>query len=284
VTVREALILGRKKLRKVGIPNPSLDAELILSHILAIDRFKLLVDDEIKLTQEQLNNYKDLLQQRCKFIPVAYITGRKEFYGLDFYIKPGVLIPRPETEFVVDEALKAIATNKNPLIADLCCGSGAISVALAFNNKRAKVYASDISDVACEVARINVNLFGLENRVFLLFGDLWSPFKERNIRGFDVVVSNPPYIPEHELNKLPNDVKNEPQVALNGGVDGLDFYRKIVTDVSEFLKPGGTIIFEIGWDQGAKVKALLKDTGFCNVNIVKDYAGFDRVVTGIYCK
>jgi release factor glutamine methyltransferase len=276
--------LGRKKLRKVGIPNPSLDAELILSHILAIDRFKLLVDDEIKLTQEQLNNYKDLLQQRCKFIPVAYITGRKEFYGLDFYIKPGVLIPRPETEFVVDEALKAIATNKNPLIADLCCGSGAISVALAFNNKRAKVYASDISDVACEVARINVNLFGLENRVFLLFGDLWSPFKERNIRGFDVVVSNPPYIPEHELNKLPNDVKNEPQVALNGGVDGLDFYRKIVTDVSEFLKPGGTIIFEIGWDQGAKVKALLKDTGFCNVNIVKDYAGFDRVVTGIYCK
>ncbi|HHX23027.1 MAG: peptide chain release factor N(5)-glutamine methyltransferase [Tepidanaerobacteraceae bacterium] len=284
MTVREALILGRKKLRKVGIPNPSLDAELILSHILAIDRFKLLVDDEIKLTQEQLNNYKDLLQQRCKFIPVAYITGRKEFYGLDFYIKPGVLIPRPETEFVVDEALKAIATNKNPLIADLCCGSGAISVALAFNNKRAKVYASDISDVACEVARINVNLFGLENRVFLLFGDLWSPFKERNIRGFDVVVSNPPYIPEHELNKLPNDVKNEPQVALNGGVDGLDFYRKIVTDVSEFLKPGGTIIFEIGWDQGAKVKALLKDTGFCNVNIVKDYAGFDRVVTGIYCK
>lgn len=281
MTVREALMFGRKRLLEVGIVNPTLDTELILGHVLKTDRLKLLVNDEINLTDHQLLCYENLLAQRCRFIPIAYILGRKEFYGLNFYIKPQVLIPRPETEFVVEETLKAIAPIKNPIMAELCCGSGAISVAVAVNNSKVKVYASDVSNVACEVSRKNIKNHQVEDRVLLFLGDLWSPFKERNIGNFDVVVSNPPYIPTGQLRLLPDDVKSEPQIALNGGNDGLEFYRRIIFKTPKFLRPGGTIIFEIGWNQADDVKDLLRKMRFRNIKVIKDYAGFDRVVSAV---
>ena len=222
------------------------------------------------------------MAQRCQFVPIAYIIGRKEFYGLNFYVKKGVLIPRPETEFVVEEALKAASKISNPLIADLCSGSGAISVAIAVNSPKATVYATEISDIACEVARKNIFAHGVQDRVLLFQGDLWAPIEEREIRGLDIIVSNPPYIPSKDLKNLPNDVKNEPQLALDGGTDGLEFYRRIISRAHEFLKAGGSIILEIGWNQALEVKTLMEKEGFKDIQVVKDYAGFDRVVTGIF--
>jgi release factor glutamine methyltransferase len=281
VTVREALMMGRKKLTEAGAENPVLDSELILGHVLAKDRLKLLTHDEENLTQQQIECYDKLLVQRCQSVPVAYIIGRKEFYGLNFYIKPGVLIPRPETEFVVEEALNVIRPIENPVIADLCFGSGAISVAIAVNHSRAKVYASDLSDIAWEVAKTNIKAHRVEDRVLLFRGDLWSPFECGNIGEFDVVVSNPPYIPTGELFTLPKDVKNEPQIALNGGPDGLEFYRRIVSKAPEFLKPCGRIILEIGWNQADNVKTLLKESEFGDIKVIKDYGSFDRVISGV---
>jgi release factor glutamine methyltransferase len=282
VTVREALMIGRKTLTEAGTANPALDSELILGHVLAKDRLKLLTDDQENLTQQQVECYDNLLALRCQSVPIAYIIGRKEFYGLNFYIKPGVLIPRPETEFVVEETLNVVRSIKNPVIADLCFGSGAISVAIAVNNSGAKVYASDISDIACEVAKTNIKAHRVEDRVLLFSGDLWTPFETRKIRDFDVVVSNPPYIPTGELCTLPKDIKNEPQIALNGGTDGLEFYRRIVSKAPEFLKPGGRVIFEIGWNQAGDVEIILKKTGFRDIKVIKDYAGFDRVISGVF--
>ena len=282
MTVKEALMMGRKRLFEAGVANPALDSELILAYILAKDRTKLLTGDEDNLTQQQLECYHNLLVLRCRSVPIAYITGRKEFYGLNFYIKPGVLIPRPETEFVVEETLNVICPIKKPVIADICSGSGAISVAVAVNNSRAKVFASDISDIACEVATTNIKVHGVKDRVFLFSGDLWSPFEIRNITGFDVIASNPPYIPTYKLSTLPKDVKNEPKIALNGGIDGLKYYKRIVSRAPEFLKPGGRVILEIGWNQACDVKALLKNTGFLDIKIIKDYAGFDRVVSAVF--
>jgi len=281
VIVREALKIGKKKLSDAGVANPDLDSQLILSHVLGMDRVRLFVYDDIKLTEEEIERYDRLLGQRCRFVPVAYIIGRKEFYGLNFYVKEGVLIPRPETEFVVEEALKAACDLSNPVLADLCCGSGAISVAVAVNNKNVKVYAVDISDTACEVARINISAHNVQDRVSLLQGDLWEPLEERKVKGLDIIVSNPPYIPSHELHSLPSDVQNEPKLALDGGTDGLEFYRRIISRAPEFLKAGGKIIFEIGWNQASAVKDILENSGFTQIEVRKDYAGFDRVISGI---
>jgi len=281
VNVRKALSIGQKRLYEAGVANPALDSQLILCHVLGTNRLKLLVYDEIELTKEQQECYDKLLKERCQFVPVAYIIGRKEFYGLNLYVTKGVLVPRPETEFVVEEALKAASKIANPVIADLCCGSGAISVAFAVNNQEAKVYSTEISDVACEVARKNIHVHGVQDRVLLFQGDLWEPLEQRNIRELDIIVSNPPYIPSKELKNLPNDVKKEPQIALDGGFDGLEFYRRIISKAPEYLKPGGRVIFEIGWNQAQDVKYLLEKEGFKEIQVRKDYAGFDRVVTGV---
>lgn len=281
MNVREALNMGQKQLYEAGIANPALDSQLILSHVLGTNRLNLLVYDKVNLTKQQQECYGILLSQRCQFVPIAYIIGRKEFYGLNFYIKTGVLIPRPETEFVVEETLKAAGTISYPVIADLCCGSGAISVAIAVNNNKAKIYAIEISDIACEVARFNINAHDVKDRVSLFKGDLWTPLEERKIRELDIIVSNPPYIPSQELKNLPKDVKNEPRLALDGGSDGLEFYHRIVSRAPEFLKPGGRIIFEIGWNQASDVKSILEKSGFKQIKVRKDYAGFDRIITGV---
>jgi len=281
VNVREALNIGKRRLCEAGVANPNLDSQLILSHVLETDRIKLFVYDKAELTKEQIEHYNKLLEQRCRFVPVAYIIGRKEFYGLNFYVKEGVLIPRPETEFVVEEALRAASTLSNPVIADLCCGSGAISVAIAVNNKDVKIFAVDISETACEVARFNIDAHDVGDQVLLYKGNLWEPLEERKVKGLDIIVSNPPYIPTQELKDLPNDVKREPQLALDGGYDGLEFYRRIISRAPEFLKAGGRVIFEIGWNQASDVKNILKKYGFKQIQVRKDYAGYDRVITGI---
>ena len=278
--VREALTEGTNILAAKEIENPALDSQIILGYVLKKDRLYLLTHDDIMLSSEQADAFNKLLKLRCRHIPIAYIIGEKEFYGIKLHVKPGVLIPRPETEFAVEETLNAILDIKKPKVADICCGSGAISVAIAANNQNVRIYASDISDISCEITRINVNSYNLQDRIFVLKGDLLEPFKENNIRDFDVIVSNPPYIPKSELANLPPDVKNEPESALNGGLDGLMFYRKIAFEAPRFLKPQGKIIFEIGWNQAEAVRKILLANGFTAISVVKDYAGFDRVISG----
>jgi release factor glutamine methyltransferase len=281
VTIKEALLYGRRRLAAAGIQNPVLDSELILAHVLGLNRLQVIVDNKKELTGKQLALYERLLDLRRRHVPVAYITGRKEFYGLEFFVRPGVLIPRPETEFSVEEALQAIKDLRNPRVADLCCGSGAIAVTLAVKSPGLVVYASDISETAVEVTRENAVKHRVEERVFFMRGDLWEPFEKKGIGDLDAVVSNPPYIPSGEIETLPEDVKREPVMALDGGPDGLEIYRRIISKAPAFLKAGGRIIFEIGWNQAAPVKALLEKAGFEVKKVIKDYAGLDRVVSAV---
>lgn len=281
MTIRDALFLGKRHLKKRGIQNPNLDAEVLLSHILCIDRSKLFVLIDERLTQEIEKEYERLLNLRCDFVPVSYITGLREFYGLDFFVEPGVLIPRPETEFVVDKCLEFIENINSPKIADICCGSGAISVAIAVNNRHSEIFASDISDKAEKLTNKNSQYHKVKDRIEFLKGNLFYPFKKYNLNNFDVIVSNPPYIPTEKLTKLPEDVKKEPKIALDGGSDGLDFYHKIINYAPQYLKSYGGIILEIGWDQAIHVKPMLESAGFSNIEIIKDYAGFDRVISAM---
>ncbi|MDI3481506.1 MAG: release factor glutamine methyltransferase [Tepidanaerobacteraceae bacterium] len=278
MNVQKALVIARKRLIEAGVESPELDAELLLAHALSVNRLRLLVNSRQKLADEDIKRFERFLDLRRRHVPVAYITGHKEFFGLDISVGPGVLIPRPETEFLVEASLRAAEGVESPRIADVCCGSGAIAVALAKNRPDAVVFASDISDAAEKYTKKNAIRHHVEDRVFFLKGDLWQPFEEKKVEPFDVVVSNPPYIPEREMKYLPEDVKHEPQLALNGGEDGLDFYRRILLNVQKFVKPQGHVVFEIGWNQAAAVGKLLEDAGFCRICIAKDYAGFDRVV------
>jgi release factor glutamine methyltransferase len=279
--IREAVLYGQRRLAEAGIESPRLDSELILSHVLKTDRLGLLLNYTSQLSERQQKNYYKLLNFRCRHVPVAYIIRKKEFYGLDFFVRQGVLIPRPETEFLVEKTLETIQNKKNPLVADLCCGSGAIAVAMACSNNDVKVFASDISKVAVSVAVKNSIEHKVADRVFLMCGDLWQPFEESCIKNLDVVISNPPYIPSNELKNLQEDVKNEPALALDGGNDGLIIYRKIIGKARSFLKTNGSIILEIGWNQAAEVVKLLKDADFSDIQIMEDYAGFDRVVSAV---
>lgn len=276
--VDEALKYGKRALIKAGVETPLLDAEVLLAHVLGVRRMDLYLEPKRKLKEEELKSYMALLERRRSRVPVAYITGKKEFYTLEFFVKEGVLVPRPETEFLVEEVLKRISDIKEPKVAELCCGSGAVAVSIAYFKEDALVWASDISETAGEVTLHNASKHGLEGRVRFLLGDLWQPFEEEGLRGFDLVAANPPYIPSGMLQNLPPEVKREPRKALDGGPDGLDFYRRIISGASKFLKPGGSIVLEIGHDQGEKVSRLLESHGFQEVRIIKDYGSFERVV------
>lgn len=277
--VHEVLKMARQKLAEYKIENPGLDAEILLAQALSVNRLKLLTNMEEELPEDILISFQKLLNLRCDHIPVSYITGHKEFFGLEISVGPGVLIPRPETEFVVEEALDRIKNLENPKVIDLCCGSGAIAVSIAVNHKGATIYASDISDVAERYTKENAKSHHVDDRIFFIKGDLWKPFEAKGIEPVDVVVSNPPYIPEEDLKKLPEDVKKEPELALNGGELGLKFYDEIIQRAPQFMKPGGFIILEIGWNQAAAVEDMLKVRGFMEIKVVKDYRGFDRVIS-----
>ncbi|ADL08786.1 peptide chain release factor N(5)-glutamine methyltransferase [Thermosediminibacter oceani] len=278
MNVKEALDYGRKRLTTAGVESPSLDAEVILANVLGVRRIDLFIHPERRLCAEEIRTYRALVEKRSSRVPVAYITGSKEFFTLDFHVREGVLIPRPETEFLVEEILRRISWVTKPKVVELCCGSGAVAVSVAFFKKDAVVYASDISETAGDVTLLNAVKHGVEDRVLFLKGDLWEPFEAEGLGDFDVVAANPPYIPSGEIENLPEDVKYEPRVALDGGPDGLKFYRRIIAGAPRFLKPGGSIVLEFGKDQAGQIADLLKRAGFGGIKILKDYAGLERVI------
>jgi len=273
MTYREAIGLGEKILTMAEIADVKTDAWMLLEMAAKIDRnyYYMHIDDEI--TKEQLEEYEWALKKRAEHIPLQYIVGETEFMGLPFKVNSSVLIPRQDTETLVEEALKVAKPGMKVL--DMCTGSGCIIISILHHGKELEGFASDISRAAINVAKENAKL----NQVAVAFetSDLFT-----NIKGtYDIIVSNPPYIRTEEIAKLMPEVKQfEPYDALDGKEDGLFFYRRIIEEAGNYLNPKGYLLFEIGFDQGVEVSRLMKRAGFQKVKVVRDLAGNDRVVIG----
>ncbi len=277
-TIAEILKAATTRLEEGGVDSPRLDAEILLAHVLGWRRLSLYVDAEKILPLENILRFNELITQRLKKIPVAYLTGKKDFMGLSFAVNQNVLIPRPETEILtefVGEYLRGLG--REVIFADLGTGSGAIAVSILKFVKNARAAAVDISNEALEVAKFNATRFYVEDRIKFYCGDLFKPLEGQI---FNAIVSNPPYIPTSELKTLQKEVKSEPQRALDGGADGLSFYRRIISDAPRFLVDGGLLAVEIGINQASSVKKLFEAANFSDITILKDLSGIDRVVAG----
>jgi release factor glutamine methyltransferase len=277
-TFQSILTWGTYYLKQHDISNPRFEAELLLSNVLGIDRVQLLVKSEHIVTASQKSKFIRFIEQRSQHKPYAQIIGHKEFMGLDFLVTPDVLIPRPDTENIVEEALSVMQHmhQKKINILDLCCGSGAIGIALAKYEKRAVVTGSDLSEKAINIAKQNakrnkVNMTFLQSNLFQNISDC-----------FDIIVTNPPYIPTQMIKKLSEDVKNyEPSIALDGGETGLSFYKKIFNNASKYLQNEGYLICECGWDQVEDITDIAECNLFNVQRIIHDLANLDR---GLVCK
>jgi release factor glutamine methyltransferase len=270
-TVRKVLGWTTQHFEKSSVDAPRLTAELLLVHTLKLDRVKLYTDLDRPLAKDELAAYRGLIQRRIAGEPTQYLTGLKEFYGRKFQVDPRVLIPRPETELLVE----AVITLKPARVLDLCTGSGCIAVSVALGLPEASVWATDVSRDACEVARLNAEPCG--SRVTVLEADLFGGLPESK---FDVVVSNPPYVKTGELPTLQREVQREPKLALDGGADGLDVVRRIAAEAKGWLKAGGTLALEIGDGQGDSVRDILVRAGYHDVRIERDLARLDRLAFG----
>jgi len=268
-----------------GVDSPRLSAEWLLCYALGLKRIELYTQFNKVVGQEQLSQLHELVKQAGTHEPIAYITGKKEFYSLEFEITKDCLIPRPETELLVERAIEFLRTrNGEQFVCDLCTGSGCVAIVIARNFANCRIVATDISDAALAVAEKNVAKHGLMNRIKLLQGDLFEPV----IAGlgpakFDLIASNPPYVSEPEYEKLAPNVKDfEPKFALTAGHDGLDIIKKVIADANQHLKPTGTLMLEIGNEQGNTVRNLLETAGyFGTVKIEKDYSNLDRVAIAV---
>jgi release factor glutamine methyltransferase len=268
--------------RARGISSPRLEAELLLSHVLGIDRIHLIVDAENALSAPELASYRDAIRRRRTGEPVAYIRGYKEFYGRVFCVDQRVLIPRPDTEILVEVALARTRwCDLGGRALDLCTGSGCVAITLACERPTSMLFATDLSSDAIAVAKSNALRLGAAHQISWLVGDLYDALSVESER-FDFIVANPPYIPENEHESLPVDIKAfEPRLALLGGDDGLSVTRRIAAGASAHLLEGGVLALEVGSEQAASVAKLLEGAGLCDVRIAKDYGGNDRVVSGV---
>lgn len=280
MTILELLDKGTKILLEVDKENARLDATLLLGHIIGRDRLYILMHGEEKIGESEQEKYLELIEKRKQKMPIKYILGICEFMGLDFYVEEGVLIPRGDTEILVEEVLKHINEDERLDVCDLCSGSGAIGVSLAYYRKNINVDSIDYFEKPKEITIKNIKKHNLENRMRFIESDLLQAVINEG-KKYDIIVSNPPYIREEEINNLMDDVRvYEPHTALSGGEDGLIFYRRIVDESKFVLKENGILAFEIGHDQGIDVKTLMEKNNFKDVRVIKDLAGHDRVVIG----
>lgn len=280
-TIEELLNMGTVTLKEKGIDTSRLDAELLLGSVIEKNRVYLISHKEDQVNAEDAIKYFDLIEKRRNRMPVKYILNKCEFMGFDFYIEEGVLIPRDDTEILVEEVLKNINENDEKQVCDLCSGSGAIGISLAHLRKNIKVDLIDYYPIPEKVSLINIDKNDLKDRVKFIKSDLLEKSIEDK-KMYDIIVSNPPYIEEEEIDKLMDDVKDyEPHTALSGGVDGLDFYRKIIDQSQAVLKNNGILAFEIGYNQGEAVKSLMEEHNFTDVRVIKDFASLDRIVLAV---
>ncbi|HWP57247.1 MAG TPA: peptide chain release factor N(5)-glutamine methyltransferase [Candidatus Acidoferrales bacterium] len=282
-TVAAALRTGTELLRRRGIDSARLDAEVLLAAALDCRREDLYARPERVLEAAEAGRYREWLWRRAGREPVAYIVGGREFWSLEFAVGPGVFIPRPETELLVELALKLLPgvgeRGRALRVLDLCAGSGAIGVSLARERADIELWGVDLSAEAVKSARQNAMRHGVSARSRFVQGDLFSPVAAKG-RFFDALVANPPYVRRAELERLPPEVRNwEPRLALDGGADGLDFYRRIVREAPEHVQDGGFVLVEIGAELARAVCELFAAAGYGAPAVYADYAGSARAVS-----
>jgi release factor glutamine methyltransferase len=282
-TIQKLLNWTTEYLTQKGVDSPRLSAELLLSDVLGLKRIELYTQYNRVVEDEHLAKLRELVRRAGQHEPIAYLVGKTEFYSIEFEVTPDCLIPRPETELLVQRAIELLRQRTGPhAVCDLCTGCGVIAVAIAKNVPDAKVVATDLSAAALEVAARNVKKHQLDERIELLHGDLFEPLiPQLDMAPFDVIVCNPPYVSAAEYEELEKNVKDyEPRTALYAGEDGLDIYRRVFGQVGRFLDSDGALLLEIGCKQGPAVRELLEQTTlFPTVRIDKDLSGHDRVVT-----
>ena len=283
--INELLKLGVKELGKREYLDPISESIIILSYLQNVDKSYIYTHGNEEVNKEIVDKFLDFIEKRKEGWPLSYILKEKEFYGLNFYIEEGVLVPRPDTEILVEWIINKVNEEfKNEYldIVELGTGSGCIALTLAYYLENIKVFAVDIDDKALKVAKINRDKFKLNNKVKFYKGDLFNGIKTLQLEGkVDIIVSNPPYIPTEDISKLQIEVReHEPKNALDGGESGFSYYEKIVPDSKEYLKREGILAVEIGYNQGIYVKRLFNENGFKDIYIIKDFQGLDRVVVG----
>lgn len=274
-TVRRLLEWTEDFLRKKSFESPRLEAQILLAHALGCKKIDLYVRFSEEPSEEKRTVFREIVKKRSEGTPVAHLVGHREFYSLSFAVSPDVLIPRPETETLVMEALRLLKPLVSPSVLDLGTGSGCIGLTIAKQHKSSRVTAVDISPKALAIARRNAEQHGVAERVTFLEGDLFAPVA---VQTFDLIVSNPPYIAQAEFPTLDPGVRDfEPRSALDGGPDGLDFYRRLAADAGQFLNSGGTILVEIGSTQEESVRALFAEQMIVG-NTIRDLGGRPRVI------
>ena len=277
MTIKETIRKGMIILKTNNVTEPNIKSRLIMQYVLNKPREYLVVYDKKELTLRQEVNYFKAIKKLCQGIPIQHITNRQEFMKMTFYVDENVLIPRQDTEILVEEVIKIAKKINAKKILDLCTGSGAIAISLAKYIDKSNITAVDISSKALNVAKLNAKNNEVEDRITFVESDLFENLKKEK---YDIIVSNPPYIKKEVLKKLDKEVQKEPKLALDGGYDGLDFYRKIIKNADEYLKFNGYLCFEIGYDQKEDVENLLKEQEkYANITCKKDLCDNDRVVT-----
>ena len=274
MTIKQTLTKGTIMLKSNNIESPKLKARLLLQYVLKKSRQYLIVYDNEEVGKKEQWEYFVNIDKLTKGVPLQHITHTQEFMKLDFYVDENVLIPRPDTEILVEEVIKIAQKIDKPKILDLCTGSGAIAISIAKKVQNAEVYAVDISEKALKVAEKNAHR--LETNVKFIKSDLFKTLEKMK---FDIIVSNPPYVKKEDIQFLSNEVQKEPQIALDGGYDGLEFYRKITKQAIEYLKFGSFLCFEIGFDQKIDVIEIIEKQGHYNGTYCKkDLCGNDRII------
>ncbi len=282
-TITKLLNWVTQYLTEKGIDSPRLSAELLLSYVLGLKRIELYTQHNKVVEKPELDKLRELVRRAGQNEPIAYLVGKTEFYSMELNVTPDCMIPRPETELLVQRAIEFLRTrNGTQYVCDLCTGSGCIAAAITKNFPNVQTIATDICDAALAVAAANVEKHRLQDKIKLLSGDLFDPIiPQLDVGKFDLIVCNPPYVSSDEYEKLDINVKDyEPRLALFAGEDGLDIYRRIIDKVDSFLKLDAALILEIGYAQGPAIKELLEETEVFNeIKIEKDFHDNDRIVT-----
>lgn len=280
MNIRDAIVEYSKQLDIIS-DTPRLDVEILLQKALGgVDRLyiHLNLSKELEIEQEEI--FLRFIEERLKGRPIAYIVNNREFMGLDFYVKEGVLIPRPDTEILVEEIIELCKGKDDLDILDIGTGSGAITVSLAKYIEKSRLTSLDVSEIALEIAKKNAKSNGVIDKINFIKSDLFQQIVGTNLK-FDIIVSNPPYIRKRDIDELHTQVKDyEPYNALEGGIDGLDFYRNITEQSKNYLKLGGILAYEVGHDQAEEVVKIMQNNGYNKIYIKKDLQGIDRVVIG----
>lgn len=275
---KELVNFGRKYLEENNIEDSSIISKILIEYLCDISRESVVYHYEDIIEIDKVNRYKELLNKVVEGIPVQYITNRQEFMGLEFYVDENVLIPQPDTEILVEEVIEKYKDRECKIL-DLCTGSGAIGIALAKYIEGSEVFASDISCKALQIAKLNAERNLVHRKMNFIESNMFENFAKFKAEKFDIIVSNPPYIKSDVINQLDIQVKNEPHLALDGGADGLEFYRLIADNANLYLKDNGMLFLEIGYDQRDSVIKLLKKNNFySDIYSKKDLGGNDRIV------